>query len=144
MWDWVYTLARVLLPVLFIVEGVGQMANMGAFADKLQKSNVPFQIELEMHGAHRFLIIGYLAALIEIAAGLMLMIGYKTRVAALVLVPFTLGTIFIGHPFWLMEGAMRAINFTDALKNLSIVAGLLLVAAKGPGAHALDSRHRRY
>jgi len=143
MWDWLYTLARVLLPVLFVVEGVGQFANIGAFADKLQNLNLPLQAQLELLGSHRFVIIGYLIAVIEIAGGAMVMVGYKARLAALVLIVFTFGTIAVGHPFWLMEGPMRAINFTDALKNLSIVAGLLIIAALGSGPYALDNRRRR-
>ena len=144
MWDWLYSLARVLLPVLFIVEGVGQLANINIFADMLQKSNFPLQLELEMLGSKRFVILGYLAALVEIGCGLMVMLGYRVRLAALVLVAFVIGTIYIGHPFWLKEGVFRADSLTHALKNLSIIAGLLVFAAYGSGAYALDNRRRRH
>ena len=72
----------------------------------------------------------------------MVALGNRTRAAALVLALFTVATIVVGHPFWTMEGAARAANLTQALKNLSIVSGLLIVAALGPGRHALDNRGR--
>jgi putative oxidoreductase len=71
------------------------------------------------------------------------MAGYRTRAAALILALFVLGTILVAHPFWAMEGRIRALNLTQALKNLSIVSGLLIVAALGAGRYSLDGRRRR-
>jgi uncharacterized membrane protein YphA (DoxX/SURF4 family) len=41
-----------------------------------------------------------------------------------------------------MDGQARAANLSQALKSLSIMSGLLIVAALGPGRYALDSRRR--
>ena len=144
MWDWVYTLGRILLPILFVAEGVGQFANIRVFADMLERSNMPLQLYLEMLGANRFIMLGYLVAAIEVVCGLMIMLGFRTRIAALLLVLFTIATIFVGHPFWQMEGNLRAIALTHALKNLSIIAGLLVLVAHGSGVFALDNRSRRH
>jgi len=143
MWGTVYSLARILLPLLFVVEGIGKLANVGGIARMLQASNLPVPAQLDAVGVSRFVLLGYLVALIEVVCGLMVMAGYRTRLAALLLALFTVGTIFVGHPFWMMEGKLRALEFTQALKNLSIIAGLLIVAALGPGRYALDGRRRR-
>ena len=37
-----------------------------------------------------------------------------------------------------MEGAQVAMNQTQFLKNLSIMGGMLMVAAFGPGRYSLD------
>jgi uncharacterized membrane protein YphA (DoxX/SURF4 family) len=34
------------------------------------------------------------------------------------------------------------VNLTHALKNLSIISGLLIIAALGPGRYSLDGRRR--
>jgi putative oxidoreductase len=142
MWGAVYTLARVLLPILFIVEGLGKFADVGGIARTLQAANLPVPMQLEAIGVSRFVLLGYLVALIEVVCGLMVLLGYRTRFAALVLALFVAATIAVAHPFWAMEGELRALNRTQALKNLSIIAGLLIVAALGPGRHSLDNRRR--
>lgn len=144
MSDWLYALARVLLPLLFVVEGVGKFANMSVFADMLQRSSLPQYVPLEFLGPSRFLVLGYLVAAVEVVGGLMIMLGYRTRLAAIGLVLFTIAAILIAHPFWLLEGRVRAIELTNALKNLSIIAGLLFLVAAGPGPFSLDGRRRRY
>src|ERR1700674_2985384 len=42
--------------------------------------------------------------------------------------------------FWSMEGAARQMNKIHALKNLAIMAGLLLLIAKGAGRYSVDER----
>lgn len=143
MWGSVYSLARIALPLLFVVEGVLKLANIDHMARALEASTLPVPAQLDMLGVSRFVLLGYLIALIEVACGLMVMVGYRTRAAALVLAVFVVGTIFVVHPFWTMEGQIRALNLTHALKNLSIISGLLIIAALGAGRYALEGRHRR-
>ena len=143
MWGTVYSLARILLPLLFVIEGIGQIANNAGFATMLLTSNMPLPVQFDPFGISRFVILAYLVSAIEVLCGLMVMFGYRTRAAAFVLVIFTIGTIMFVHPFWLLEGKLRALEFTQALKNISIIAGLLIIAALGPGRYSLDGRRRR-
>ena len=143
MWGTVYSLARILLPLLFVIEGMLKLANVNDVARALEVSNLPVPAQLDAIGVSRFVLLGYLVGLVEVVCGLMVMVGYRTRAAALVLVAFVVGTIFVSHPFWAMEGRIRALNVTHALKNLSIIAGLLIVAALGPGRYSFDGRRRR-
>ena len=72
----------------------------------------------------------------EVICGLMILIGLKARWAALVLIVFTAGTIFFVHHFWDMDAATHSpSNMIEALKNLSIMGGLLLIVGHrlGPG-----------
>lgn len=144
MRDPVYVLARILLPILFVVEGAGQLANVDSVARILQESMLPFPQQLDLFGVSRFVILGYLVGVIEVMAGSMVILGYFTRMAAVVLAIFTVCTIAFGHPFWTMEGQLRALYFTQALKNVSIIAGLLMIAASGGGPYSLDGRRRAH
>ncbi len=72
----------------------------------------------------------YAGYAIKLFGGLAVIIGFQTRIAALLLVLFTLGTAFIFHGdfggvFW---------------KEISMIGGLLLVAAYGPGELSVDGR----
>ena len=73
---------------------------------------------------------------IKLFGGLAVIIGFQTRIAALLLVLFTLGTAFIFHPFW-VEG-----EWNSFWKEISMIGGLLFLAAVGPGALSVDERKK--
>ncbi len=70
----------------------------------------------------------WIGFIIKFLAGLAVIVGYQTRIAALALVGFTLLTAFIfhgdfGNAFW---------------KEISMIGGLLVLAATGPGELSVD------
>lgn len=141
MWGTVYSMARFLMPIVFIYAGITKFMNVAGIAQTLQTSGLPIP-QFDAFSLSRFALVGYLVALIEVLCGVMVALGYRTRAAALVLALFAVATVVVGHPFWTMEGSARAANLMQALKNLSIIAGLLIVAALGPGRYAFDNRRR--
>jgi len=79
---------------------------------------------------------------IELVGGLLLLVGFGTRWAALALALFTVVAAFFFHNYWAMPEAqqmMQKLNFT---KNLAIAAGLLAFAAFGAGRFSIDGRRR--
>jgi putative oxidoreductase len=74
----------------------------------------------------------------EFGVGIALLIGFWTRPLALLMALFVLGTSFIAHSYWSMEGSMEAANKIQFYKNLSIMGGLFLLAAVGPGKYAVQ------
>jgi putative oxidoreductase len=89
-----------------------------------------------MRGVPLPVVAGYLFALLELAAALMVLTGYRIRLGAIILLLLTAGTILISHNFWDMEGLESVRNQTQALKNLAIMGGLLMVAVAGAGRFA--------
>jgi len=72
----------------------------------------------------------YIGYAIKLFGGLAVIIGFQTRIAALLLVLFTLGTAFIFHA-----------DFSSVFwKEISMIGGLLLVAAYGPGELSVEGR----
>lgn len=136
-----YTLGRILLPLIFIVFGVQKLMNVAGIARMIADNNVPIPDEIVPYlgGISKFEAAGYLVGAVELICGLMVLIGLKARWGALVLVVFTACTIFFVHHFWDMQGEAFAANLRDALMNLSIMGGLLLVVASGSGPSALDN-----
>jgi putative oxidoreductase len=137
-----YTLGRILVPIVFIVSGVQNFFNVGDVAKILEDSRlpVPDAIAAYLGGMPRYVALGYLVSAIEVIAGLMVLAGLAARWGALILIVFTAGTIFFVHHFWDMEGAAAAMSQTQALYNLSILGGLLLIVGIGSHAPALDGR----
>jgi len=74
---------------------------------------------------------------IKLFGGLAVIIGFQARLAACLLILFTLGTAFIFHPFW-VEG-----QWNIFWKEISMIGGLMVLAAVGPGALSFDERVRR-
>ena len=122
--------ARVALAAIFIWSGIGKLflGTAGNVA-YMQAYHVPLA-GLLVYGA----------GLAELAGGLALAAGYRTRVAALVLGLFTLLVTPIFHNFWAVP-ADQALNQTiHFMKNLALVGGLLHVVAHGAGGLSLDAR----
>ena len=137
-----YTIGRVLLPILFLVNGIQKVLNVGEIARMLEANAIPIpeQVLPYLGTMPKYEALGYLIAGIEIVCGLMVLVGLKARWAALVLIVFTACTIIFVHHFWDMEGAALIEARTEALKNLSIMGGLLLVVAVGSGPTVVDNR----
>ncbi|HEX7437700.1 MAG TPA: DoxX family protein, partial [Caldimonas sp.] len=83
-----------------------------------------------------------LTILLEVGGGLALMFGFYTRWAALALAAFTLLASLIFHNFWAVAEAQKMVQNLMFMKNVSIIGGMLVLAAFGPGAWSLDARRR--
>lgn len=77
---------------------------------------------------------------IQVGAGMALLIGWRSKPAALALAAFTVVATLIGHPFWVFEGGDFQRQLTTALEHLAIVGGLVAIAAAGPGPFSLQPR----
>ena len=140
-----YTLGRILLPLLFVVAGIQNLMNISELAKKLAANGVPIPDEIGPYLAYvgnipKYEALGYLIAAVEVICGLMVLIGLKARWGALGLIVFTACTIIFVHHFWDMQGDALIQNRADALKNLSIMGGLLLIVAVGAGPSSVDDR----
>ena len=138
-----YTIGRILLPLLFLVEGIQKFRNVGEIASMLEANGIPIpdQIVPYLGSVPKYQALGYLIAAIEIICGLMVLSGLKARWAALVLVVFTACTmIFVPQYFWDLSEAAQVAARTEALKNLSILGGLLLVVAVGSRPDSAGNR----
>jgi putative oxidoreductase len=71
----------------------------------------------------------------EVLGSLAIILGWKTRVVAVLLVGFSLLTAIAFHHNFADQEQM-----TNFLKNVSIAGGFVLLVAKGPGGLSIDRR----
>ena len=119
---------RVLLGLIFLVSGVMKVFNWPATAEHMAAEGMP---------AVQPLLLG--AVLVEVGAGLGVILGCGARISALVLFAFLVPTTLIFHDFWTYAGPEQQNQMQHFMKNLTIMGGLLTLAAAGPGRFSLDA-----
>ena len=83
------------------------------------------------------------AAIVEIVGGFAILLGFGTRIAALVLALFTLVASIFFHAYWSVPADQQMIQSLLFTKNLAIIGGLLTLAAWGAGAWSIDARRAK-
>ena len=121
-------LGRVLLGAIFVLSGWGKVAAFGATAGFIASKGLPMPE-----------VLAAISVLIELGGGLALVIGFNARWAALVLAVFTVVITPIFHNFWAAPAAQAMAQQISFEKNLSIVGGMLMVYAFGPGRFSFDA-----
>ena len=115
---------RIFLSIMFIVAGFGKLTAISATAGWFGAIGLPAPT-----------VTAVVVGLVELVGGLAILVGYRTRIAAIVLTLFTVGATLIAH-----------LDFSDQtqqlffMKNLSIVGGEEEEAAVGAGALSIDGR----
>ena len=79
-----------------------------------------------------------LTIILEIAGGLALIVGYKTRMTAMLLAVFTLAASVTGHAFWAAAPETAFMEQLLFFKNIAIAGGLLILASVGAGKFSVD------
>lgn len=134
------TLGRVLFAVLFIVSGAFKLLDIAGtaqmIADKVAIPGLvtPYTADLEgMTGMPMAQMLAIAAGILELICGLMIGLNFGARFFAIVLIIFVIAATFYYHDFWNQTGAEQKNNMVHALKNLSLVGALFIIAGIGRG-----------
>ena len=115
-------IGRIFISLIFLIAGVGKIFNYEGTIGYMESFGIP----------------GYLlipAIIIEILFPLLVIIGYKTKLAAIILALFTISLAIIFHTDF--SNQMQLMSF---LKNLAIAGGFLIIFARGAGKYSIDQR----
>jgi putative oxidoreductase len=120
----VATFGRLLMAAIFLVSGLGKLANPQMTLGYIESAGLPFPQ------------LAYVIAIaVELGGGALLVVGFQTRIVGIVLAVFTVAAALSFHH-----------NFGDQdqmahfLKNIAITGGLLQVVAFGAGRFSIDGR----
>lgn len=116
---------RLLLGQLFIIEALSKLGHYGVAADYMANYGMPALLLAP-------------AIAIELGGGLLVLIGWQTRIAALVLSGFCVAAAAIFHSDFSAGG-----QFIHFQKDLALAGAFLFLAARGAGRFSLDAWQRR-
>ncbi len=125
---WIVLVMRVLLGLMFAAAGLAKLQFPELFVAKTTAAGLPFP-ELAVHAA----------AALELTAGPALLLGLKTRYAAIGLGGFTVLAAVLIHTFWAVEPPRAQAELVGFVKNVVITGMLTLIYLKRPGRWALDA-----
>lgn len=132
MTDTLALVGRVLMAWLFIPAGFGKVSGFAGSVAYAASAGLPLP---EVGVA--------IGLVIELVGGIMLLIGFMTRPAALALALFTLVACFFFHAYWNLPADKAMMQQLLFNKNIAITGGLLAFAAFGAGGLSLDAKRRR-
>ncbi|MFT6778113.1 MAG: putative oxidoreductase [Paraglaciecola sp.] len=122
-------LGRLLMGTYFILPGLMKISNYQGTTDAMLAHNVPATALLLP-----------VTIVIQVVAGLAIIIGFKGKIAAFLLAGLTLIISIYMHNFWtLPEGMERGHEIQNFIKNMAIMAGLLIISNMGTGWLSLDN-----
>jgi putative oxidoreductase len=135
--SFVILVGRILLSAMFILAGYPKLLDPSSTAGMISGAGIPAATAL-----------AYIVGLFELVAGIFVLVGFQTRIAAYLLAAFSAFTALVFHSGTINipdfpEGANNLLTVFNGLmmmKNLTIAGGFLVLAAFGPGAISIDAR----
>ena len=129
-------LARLMIAAIFLLSAVaGKIMNFSGTVEKMAAEGVPSPTIL-LGGAIAFLILGSLS----------IVLGYKGRFGAFLLLCFLAAATYYFHDFWKLPPdtppAAQQGEVIAFMKNLALMGTMLFLMANGTGPWSLDNRSR--
>ena len=117
--------ARLMMGQIFLIAGLQKIGGYEGTQGYMESAGVPGMLLP-------------LVILVEAGGGLALIIGWQTKLVAMVLALFTLAAAVLFHNN--VADQMQMIMF---MKNIAISGGLMLLAVYGAGGYSVDSRRNK-
>ncbi len=125
---------RVILGLYFLMPGLMKF--------------ISYQTHVDYMASHGVVLIPFfliLTGILQVGGAAALITGYRVTPVAFLLAGLTLVISLVMHDFWTMEeGLQRSHETQNFVKNLGIMAGLLVLAGAGAGAFSLDNRGKSH
>ena len=85
-----------------------------------------------------------LSGLLALSGSLSILLGYRARLGAWLIILFLVPVTFTMHKFWAVtDPTMANMQMINFMKNVEIIGGALLISQFGAGPWSLDARRSR-
>ncbi len=122
--------ARILITLIFFMSAVGnKIPKFNDVAGYMGAEGVPMP-QFMLAGAIVFLLLGSLSVIV----------GFKARIGASLLLVFLILATYFFHDFWTFEGQEQEQQMIQFMKNLSLMGTMVFLIANGAGPMSLDAK----
>ena len=142
------TFGRILFAVLFIYSGATKLFGIPATAEfiaakvAIPELLLPYAAQLQtLTGMPTAQTLAIAAGGFEVIAGLMIALNFGARFFSLLMIIFVGLVTYYFHDFWNQAAPDNAKTLIDALKNLSIIGALFMIAGYGRGVNEAESAY---
>ena len=118
-------IGRILISALFLLNGIFKISNYDGTIGWMESFGMPGILLIP-------------AIILEIAGPVLIIIGYKTKLAAGLLSLFCIATAFIFH-----NDFANQMQLTSFLKNIALAGGFLILFINGAKGLSLDSKFKK-
>lgn len=134
------TFGRILFAVLFIYSGAAKLFAIQATSEAIAAKVIatmpalvaPYVTQLEgISGMPMPQMLAILVGAFEAIAGLMIALNFGARFFSILLIFFVGAATFYFHDFWNQASPSDGKMLVEALKNLSIIGALFIIAGYG-------------
>jgi putative oxidoreductase len=138
------TFGRILFCVMFIFSGASKLLDLTATAQMTEKIVLPaalatYTSQFEgLTGMSMPMMLAVAAGALEVICGFMIALNFGARFFAILLILFVAAATFYYHDFWNQAGPEARNNMVHALKNLSLIGALFMIAGYGRGPRAAE------
>ena len=118
-------IGRILISALFLLNGIFKISNYDGTIGWMESIGMPGILLIP-------------AIILEIAGPVLIIIGYKTKLAAGLLSLFCIATAFIFH-----NDFANQMQLTSFLKNIALAGGFLILFVNGAKGFSLDNKFKK-
>ncbi|MBN9257579.1 MULTISPECIES: DoxX family protein [unclassified Mesorhizobium] len=123
-------ISRLLFATMFVPSGLQALSNIAGTASYFAGLGLPSPM-----------LAAWGTGLFELIAGLLILVGLQTRIAALLLAAFCIVAGFIGHYGQGDDPTLAFLHSQMLMKDIAISGGFLALAMAGAGAWSIDGRN---
>ena len=118
-------IGRILISALFLLNGIFKISNYDGTIGWMESFGMPGILLIP-------------AIILEIVGPVLIIIGYKTKLAAGLLSLFCIATAFIFH-----NDFANQMQLTSFLKNIALAGGFLILFVNGAKGFSLDNKFKK-
>jgi putative oxidoreductase len=122
-------IGRLLIVALFLPAGLGKITGFEGTLGYFASLGIPAPV---------FALVATIV--IEVLGSIALIVGFQTRIVAVIMAIFTLAAAVTGHAYWAAPADAAFIAQLLFFKNIAVMGGLLVLASAGAGSFSIDGR----
>jgi putative oxidoreductase len=126
--NFILLLGRILFSLIFVMSGLNHFS-AGTIGYAASQGVPMANIAVPLSGV------------LALLGGLSIILGFKARIGAWLIVLFLVPVSFMMHPFWnVSDPMMHQMQMVMFMKNVSILGGALMIACFGSGPLSVEKK----